>query len=96
MRHDSSVAAPRVFDHRPAIALALGGRFRSSVCRSNRLGGVAEGGIVRIDHHVGQEAGYPVVHALRAKLVEERISKDVPDAALRIGDRHVEAEARDR
>ena len=92
---DAPIAAARVLDHLPALVLTLGvGLFRA-VGGADRLGGLAEGRIVAVDHHVGQDAGHCVAQAAPAELVEERVAQDVADAALRVGDTHVEREARD-
>ena len=43
-----------------------------------------------------QDAHDPIRQAASGKLVQERLAEDVADPTLRIGDRHLEAESRDR
>jgi hypothetical protein len=67
-------------------------RFLGGEERPDGLRGSGERRIVGIDHRLGEKAGDPVTVPQPAELGHERVADDVAEAALRVGDGHVERE----
>jgi hypothetical protein len=86
------VAAARILDHHPPVAGPVLRGFLGRVAAADRLRGVLEGGVFEVHDGLGQDARDSVGHAAASQLAHQRVADDVADAALGVGDAHVERE----
>src|SRR5712692_1154165 len=92
--HEAPEATAGVLDHDPVVAalvaLCVGGR----VAAADGLARVLEGRVPGIHDGLGQHAHDAVGQAASPQLAHELVPDDVADAALGVGDAHVERQAR--